>query len=497
MAIWGWANFVLPDFHCCAIHVRNMPANRSILDFVLLSRHCRSGLGEWWRPGGPGGDRKLSALAVITFLALVLALGNNGYLYAWLKHVLPWIGFARYPIKFVSIPVFTIPLLAACGLNCFRSAFSFNSRRNERLLWLSATFLSLTVLLLMVTSRWRLVPSDGWQSAWQDGTLRVLFLIATVGAVGLLIRVPTLRLRSLVGFAVLMLVGIDLVVAGLSENPTVVTRAFGPLELNMTSRPALGASRAMLSQQVISYLNFARTSDPLYYCIGMRGALMENCNIPENIPKVDGFCSLHLKDEWDIDGIFYSVFLNRALTNALPQPLLDFLGVSRISATNIFTWRERKTFLPLATAGQQPFFADAAETLRQLNSANFNPRHTVFMPLSEQGKLMVTNGSDARVVFQQFGAQQAHLTVVAPAPALVVIAQAFYHNWRAYVDGKPVPLLRANYAFQAVEVPAGQHEITLRYVDWMFDLGALISALTLLGCLACLFINPERKNTGS
>ncbi len=105
---------------------------------------------------------------------------------------------------------------------------------------------------------------------------------------------------------------------------------------------------------------------------------------------------------------------------------------------------------------------------------------------------MTTNASEAKIIFQQFGAQQARLTVEAPAPALVVIAQAFYHDWHAFVDGKPVPILRANHAFQALEVPAGQHEITLRYEDWMFRLGATISVLTVFGCLTGLLVKPRR-----
>ena len=159
--------------------------------------------------------------------------------------------------------------------------------------------------------------------------------------------------------------------------------------------------------------------------------------------------------------------------------------------TTIFAWQERKTFLPLATAGQRPIFAGDTETMEKLESADFDPRHTVYLPLSARSDVTVTNASEAKIIFQQFGAQQAHLTVEAPAPALVVIAQAFYHNWHAYVDGKPVPLLRANHAFQALEVPAGQHEITLRYEDWMFRLGAVISALTLLGCMTGLLMKPR------
>ncbi|HEV2435764.1 MAG TPA: YfhO family protein, partial [Verrucomicrobiae bacterium] len=219
--------------------------------------------------------------------------------------------------------------------------------------------------------------------------------------------------------------------------------------------------------------------------------LFENCNIPENIPKVDGFCSLHLKNEWDIDGILYGLYHDQSGTNALPAPLLDFLGVSQISPTNsIFVWQSRKTFLPLATAGQRPIFASGVETVKKLESADFNPRHTVYLPLSARRQVTVTNVSKAKIAFQQFGAQKIHLTVEAPAPALVVVAQAFYHDWHAYVDGRPVPLLRANHAFQALEVPAGRHEVMLRYVDWMFRLGAVISALTLLGCLAGLFVKP-------
>jgi hypothetical protein len=425
----------------------------------------------------------------MTLAGLVLALGDNGYVYAWLKHIMPWIGFARYPIKFVSIPVFTIPLLAACGLNIFQTTPAQSLKRNLRFLFIATAILLLMVILILATARWWLSPAYyNWQWMWQDGVLRTLFLIAIIGGLSGLSWVRKDRLRGLMGLAILALVGFDLITAGLRVNPTVVTKAFGPLELNMSFEPKHGTSRAMVSQQVASYLALAWTRNPLYYYVGLRGTLYENCNIPEDISKVDGFCSLNLRDELDIDAILYGLFLDLPLPNTSPTPLLDFLGVAQISATNnMFAWQERKSFLPLVTAGQQPIFADTAETIKKLGSTDFDPRHTVYLPLSARNEVTVTNASETKIIFQQFGAQQAHLTVEASAPALVVIAQAFYHNWHAYVDGKPVPILRANHAFQALGVRAGQHEITLRYEDWMFRLGAVISALTLLGCLTGLF----------
>jgi membrane protein YfhO len=492
MPIWGWANLLVPVFHCLRTVFGNwLQTNQPWTSSYYLGTatlalaalavwQFRRQLGVW-------------GLAGMTLAGMTLALGNDGYVYAWLKHVMPWIGFARYPIKFVSIPVFTIPLLAALGLNGFQNTTSQNLKWSKGFLYLTTAVLLLTVVCILATARWWLAPAYDWRLAWWDGALRAFFLIASIGGISVLIRVPEDRLRRLVGFAVLSLIGFDLIMAGLHENPVVVAKAFGPLELNMSFRPQYGESRAMLSRQVKSYLDYSWTDNPLYYYVGLRGALWENCNIPETIPKVDGFCSLHLKDEWDIDGILYGSFLGLSRTNVSPSPLLDFLGVAQISATNtIFAWQERKSFLPLVTAGQRPIFADARETIIKLAGEDFDPRHTVYLPLSAQSVVTVTNAATAEITHQQFNAQRVCLTVAASTPVLVVIAQTYYHDWHAYVDGRPALLLRANHAFQAVEVPAGRHEVTLRYEDWMFRIGATISALTLLGCLTGLLPKLKR-----
>jgi uncharacterized membrane protein YfhO len=61
------------------------------------------------------------------------------------------------------------------------------------------------------------------------------------------------------------------------------------------------------------------------------------------------------------------------------------------------------------------------------------------------------------------------------------------------MDGKPAPLSRANYAFQAVPVPPGRHRLELRYVDSFFQPGCVISLITLGGALAA-FAHCRRRN---
>ncbi len=49
-------------------------------------------------------------------------------------------------------------------------------------------------------------------------------------------------------------------------------------------------------------------------------------------------------------------------------------------------------------------------------------------------------------------------------PAMIFVSEGHHPWWRATVDGKPAPLLRAQTAFMAVPVGPGPHAIELRFV---------------------------------
>jgi uncharacterized membrane protein YfhO len=87
------------------------------------------------------------------------------------------------------------------------------------------------------------------------------------------------------------------------------------------------------------------------------------------------------------------------------------------------------------------------------------------------------------VLATEFANQRISIQTEAPAASLVVISQAHYPAWKAYVDGRPTRIWRANYAFQAVEVPAGPHQVQLLYKDKRLLMGAALSSLGLLACL--------------
>jgi hypothetical protein len=71
-------------------------------------------------------------------------------------------------------------------------------------------------------------------------------------------------------------------------------------------------------------------------------------------------------------------------------------------------------------------------------------------------------------------------------PGWIVTSVTAWRGWRALADGKELPLAYANHAFVAIDAPAGQYDIRLRYRPASFVLGAWTSATTavLLAVLA-------------
>jgi hypothetical protein len=192
---------------------------------------------------------------------------------------------------------------------------------------------------------------------------------------------------------------------------------------------------------------------------------------------VNGSSTLQLREQMQVQSLLY------ASTNTDLPRLADFLGAALTTAPGqIVEWAPRKTSLPLVTAGQKPMFADATTTLSALTNADFNPARSVYLPLEAKPLIAVTNETEARILSQRFTAHRIELEVDAKQPSMLVIAQSFYHPWHAYVDGAAKGVWRANHAFQALEIPAGKHQVVLAYEDRKFRYGGLVSASTLLFC---------------
>ena len=66
------------------------------------------------------------------------------------------------------------------------------------------------------------------------------------------------------------------------------------------------------------------------------------------------------------------------------------------------------------------------------------------------------------------------------AEGLLVLSNIYYPGWRAQLDGQPVEIQRVNGIFQGVFLPAGQHQVDLRFEPASFQWGIWISLAGLL-----------------
>ncbi len=72
------------------------------------------------------------------------------------------------------------------------------------------------------------------------------------------------------------------------------------------------------------------------------------------------------------------------------------------------------------------------------------------------------------------------LAVRSSTAAFLVMAENYYPGWRAWVDGGRVEIVRTDIAFRGLVVPAGNHQVAMRFQPLIFPVSLAISIVTAL-----------------
>jgi hypothetical protein len=489
---WGLANFLIPLYRSCptVFGIYTQPGQFWIFSYYPGIGAVTLALLACWRSR----RTRVWLLALLTVLCLMLALGDNGFFYASLRRVLPQLSLMRYPIKFIALPALLIPLLAAFAIKSFMPGTEnqIPVRRRALILFL---LLAAVISWLIWTVHQHPATYASWHVTAQSGLTRLGFLFLILGLFVACGHIKRPRAQVIVCLGILLLFWLDAMTNGPRPNPAAPRWIYQPNlarnEAHFGTPPELGQSRLMVSGEAGQSLRFSTLTNPAENYVYSRLAMFDDCNLLDGIPKVDGFFSLYGREQVAVLNTLYG-------TNQPAAGLLDFLAVSQLTSPgkNI-EWQYRPTHLPWITAGQKPVFAGPEKTLAAMATPGFDPRTTVYLPLASAGSLGITNVSTPQILSSQFSSQKIELQIQATEPAMVVVAQTFYHCWQAYLDGQPVQILRANYAFEAVAIPAGTHQLEFAYEDWMFRAGAAVSLVTLAGCVGVWFWKPRRINANS
>ena len=166
---------------------------------------------------------------------------------------------------------------------------------------------------------------------------------------------------------------------------------------------------------------------------------------------------------------------------ALPDETDKYRRVA--DADGYIIYENKEAFPRTYLVGAVELCADAAAVFQRMADPDFDPATSVVteamavrapdVPGSHVGEARITERSGNRVSIE----------VDATRDCALVLTDTYYPGWRVTVDGEPVPLFPANYAYRGVLIPEGRHSVTFEYVPNSFRVGLVISIVTALGSL--------------
>lgn len=147
---------------------------------------------------------------------------------------------------------------------------------------------------------------------------------------------------------------------------------------------------------------------------------------------------------------------------------LNIAGLTPIVRQGQLVIYRNETALPFFYLGTPEYVADMRETILARLDTPQSPASTVVVdtPLTLSTDVVADSTLTDSVLVQDFKSLRqgrVHLKVRSSKEQLLVMSQNYNPEWRAQVNGKETPTLRANFLWNAVVVPAGESVVEFEY----------------------------------
>lgn len=481
---------------------------------------------------------------VVFFLALLLASGRFLPLFDVIYELTPFLHLFRHPIKFLLIGVFPLALLAGYGAEIMFGSPSANTRLPDTMfavVWsLMMVLLLLTAIFYVSDPFARSVQEFFFKQSsplMSRGMRQLLLHTNVIWLLAALLfqarRVHQYQWQPWLLAAILFL---DVAIAGKSVN------SYVPREFFTVEPQSVGLLRQEIGNGRL--YRFPSYPNDYHSKIALR-QVDPNTTSPQPLPPPNPQTGIILnvpsKDplwlyRWDLETlhhylaalyrlpvIFHEDYTQLAqarmlscqkLLVSLPWerrlPLLSAGGVSLILTSEtinapgielirqvpnrsnlpLYLYRNTRVMPPMAFVNDWRIMEADTDMLNRLQNPGFDPRTQVILQAPAEDSELATDipsvkGDDCQpasitATHAAFSSETA--LVSNKCAGVLVFSDPLYPGWQVWVDGVTVPVWRANYAFSAVFLPAGEHRIERVYRPASLLLG-LLGTLISLGLL--------------
>ncbi len=472
-------------------------------------------------------NRKKLRLILLSLAAIsiFLALGKYNPVYHWLYQHVPFFSFGRYPSKYFLLSTLIICIMASLGVEVLLDRRERPTVKRCRIIAIAGLLLAGFFLFSSFYFKVRPLTLENWlryEIGAQESTskdfpgliahLRQSLLSSGVfflfGSVVVLSAFSSKAGFLLKGFLPI-LVAIEMIPANLRLSPLIsdadfkfvpeINKYLGKLVPGETYRVVpptflkpeskLGLSmRAPNRSMAWLTLFYKMTGQPFHGIInGIQYSLDRT---------VDHLNTLEADVLWrTFTGL--SEASNLTLFSKLNSPVIlsvEEINDSRVRLLSKFeTWSDLTVRVYwLDNTVKRAYFASGfdyassqKEALKRFLDAHFPVGTTVILEGQGGSKAAQMNAGTVSIV--EYRNSRVVCNVDAKTQGYLVLLDTYYPGWIARIDGKETKVLRANYAFRAVQVSAGKHTVEFSYRPVLFYVGFVVSSFFLLaGCAAAV-----------
>ena len=459
----------------------------------------------------------VTALGAVFLAGTLLALGRYTPVYGWLFPVLPFLDQFRNPSRFFVVSILAFSVMGGIGLDALMRQGATDARRRY-CVFLAAVAVCLTAATagFYVTGKnsilWRRLVAlsvYGYENmpdemssfmfansvsslAYSSVAAAIVCISACVGK-GSLTRIRAAKAVILgVAFFHLFHFGKPLIRTADSSLYTL------PDGLVRYLRNNLKGQRVALAARVFTHHSADRTmTHEIPNALGYEGQMLADCAT---------FLCAAAADENRPETISHT-----QLISDFDRPMVRLLSAKYAVRTPGEARLPSGRYQPLFRDGEYVVYGipglprvflvndvvvshNASLTLELLDSSEFDPQTRAILGGFPAHSLDGGNRLEGSAEIVTDTPRLVEVETSSPIPSVLIVLDAYYPGWKAYVDGVETGIIRANYMFRAVSLPAGNHRIAFKYRPRSFMVGAGLSIIGVLALVVIGVIHISRPN---